>query len=1217
MKTSLQKALLFIFFVLLLQGFLSAQNIPYQSAPVNGSTWETTSPTLYWWYVPSPYSPGPFNYSVQVSTSSSFSGSLVVDATVSGGGAASYSVSGLSGGTTYYWRIGVGGNYSAVWSFTPYGSGGGGTTTYYTITSTAGPNGSISPSGSTSIAEGNDQSYTITPDAGYEILDVEVDNVSVGAVATYDFTNVTADHTIDAYFQLIPEITYVAVTGDDLNGDGSETNPYRTIQHGINRTDDYGTLFVFDGNYSEDVNIQRPITIIGETDPSTSSFVIWESDVTIKNFDVYDANGSGPGPGIQKVGLQSWEYMENITLENIESHNNDELGLLLENVGYVTIKNCRFYNNQLDGFALVNCNNVTVENVGTEGNLRGFAMHNTSDITMYQIYVEDNDKIYGNNWPDRNGFTFTECENISISSLYSNRNEEQGFKFEDCSYITLENVTASENGTDGMAFINCDHITYNGGFANNNGSASGDNGAEFVKCTHFTLTDFSANSNYENGIYLGTRYTGEYQYDWGVPGGSPWTNEFIGICEDVTFENVSADDNDYGLIIRHTNFGEFTNLSMTNNLLGVHVDASHHLAFTGGTFDYNEHGIWVFPETHDHKASHNIFEDEITSLTFDGTVSISNNELVGLYFSSDPAITGTVDPYIDMPASKIVEPFFNGNFSIFDNGVGVALTGKLESPSFYGLYLKNDTHPSPTAGILIEVANSFQPDNVIINNSIFEGYDPGTQAIELSDSPSDVTNDVDARYNTFVNAADPETIIYHQADDPNLGLVDFGDWTSGKPIFYIGSASEYIGSLVTIPVQLKQPIPSKAESFNEIEGKIQFNDLNLSYQYAATGTGTLLHDADWTIIFNHTVSDELDFWAIGFNEINSSGTLFYLTFEVIAPSDGSEQVTCDPFDLYADNVANLFSVHDGTINYTSNTSISLLKGDASMDFDVDDDDYFAVLFHINGPPLLTGQALINADVNSDGIVNALDLADISAYIDTGIWPNHPIGGGGNLLFTNASVNSNGLLRFPVTVTGASNVRSLEIELTYDDSKVDFKNYMQLLCGEKYRVDAKRVSDGVTKVVFTSADELEGSLVPAEIRFNINGNPNALTQITSKYSINGGEMKQGPTFGSNGVTGVEEELIPEHFEVSQNYPNPFNPATTIRYSVPKNSFVSIKVYDILGREIKTLVNEEVKAGTYKVNWNGLNEYGSRVASGTYFYRVISGSDVVTKKMVLIK
>ncbi|HEY5534885.1 MAG TPA: T9SS type A sorting domain-containing protein [Ignavibacteria bacterium] len=89
-------------------------------------------------------------------------------------------------------------------------------------------------------------------------------------------------------------------------------------------------------------------------------------------------------------------------------------------------------------------------------------------------------------------------------------------------------------------------------------------------------------------------------------------------------------------------------------------------------------------------------------------------------------------------------------------------------------------------------------------------------------------------------------------------------------------------------------------------------------------------------------------------------------------------------------------------------------------------------------------------------------------------------------------------------------------------------------------------------------------------------------------------------------------IPKSFELSQNYPNPFNPITTIKYALPKNEFVTIKIYDITGREIIQLVNEYKQAGYYSVNFNGSN-----LASGVYFYRIQAGDFMGVKRMIMIK
>jgi endoglucanase len=95
--------------------------------------------------------------------------------------------------------------------------------------------------------------------------------------------------------------------------------------------------------------------------------------------------------------------------------------------------------------------------------------------------------------------------------------------------------------------------------------------------------------------------------------------------------------------------------------------------------------------------------------------------------------------------------------------------------------------------------------------------------------------------------------------------------------------------------------------------------------------------------------------------------------------------------------------------------------------------------------------------------------------------------------------------------------------------------------------------------------------------------------------------------------VEENVkVPAELSIAQNYPNPFNPVTTINFSLPKSGFVTVKIYDSIGREIKTLVNEEKFAGNYSVQFDG-----SKLSSGVYFYRIVSGSFSQGKKCLLMK
>ncbi len=141
--------------------------------------------------------------------------------------------------------------------------------------------------------------------------------------------------------------------------------------------------------------------------------------------------------------------------------------------------------------------------------------------------------------------------------------------------------------------------------------------------------------------------------------------------------------------------------------------------------------------------------------------------------------------------------------------------------------------------------------------------------------------------------------------------------------------------------------------------------------------------------------------------------------------------------------------------------------------------------------------------------------------------------------------------------------------------------------------------------------------------NLNGdiytlklNPDGLKKIAQS-------IYEWPTFkGDNRRTGNKNSAITDiksdnlnkvkEFQLSQNYPNPFNPTTTISYSVPKTSFVTLKVYDVLGRELETLVKGERSQGNYKIIFNA-----SRLASGMYIYRMQAGSYVETKKLILMK
>ena len=94
-------------------------------------------------------------------------------------------------------------------------------------------------------------------------------------------------------------------------------------------------------------------------------------------------------------------------------------------------------------------------------------------------------------------------------------------------------------------------------------------------------------------------------------------------------------------------------------------------------------------------------------------------------------------------------------------------------------------------------------------------------------------------------------------------------------------------------------------------------------------------------------------------------------------------------------------------------------------------------------------------------------------------------------------------------------------------------------------------------------------------------------------------------------------IPVKYAFHQNYPNPFNPVTTLRYDIPENSHVNITIYDMLGRQVKTLINQTQDTGYRSVIWDATNDYGKPVSAGIYLYQIQAGEYMQTKKMVLLK
>ena len=150
-------------------------------------------------------------------------------------------------------------------------------------------------------------------------------------------------------------------------------------------------------------------------------------------------------------------------------------------------------------------------------------------------------------------------------------------------------------------------------------------------------------------------------------------------------------------------------------------------------------------------------------------------------------------------------------------------------------------------------------------------------------------------------------------------------------------------------------------------------------------------------------------------------------------------------------------------------------------------------------------------------------------------------------------------------------------------------------------------------------ELTGQAEPLSISFNIaNKTTWVLINIESdeEYDLSGsGELIIAEVL--NGFSLRKNSVLPHSYALHQNFPNPFNPVTSLRYDLPEQSFVTLTIYDLIGREIAQLVNTTQEAGFRSVQWDATDSFGKPVSAGIYLYKITTGEFVQSKKMVLVK
>ena len=316
-----------------------------------------------------------------------------------------------------------------------------------------------------------------------------------------------------------------------------------------------------------------------------------------------------------------------------------------------------------------------------------------------------------------------------------------------------------------------------------------------------------------------------------------------------------------------------------------------------------------------------------------------------------------------------------------------------------------------------------------------------------------------------------------------------------------------------------------------------------------------------------------------------------------------------------------------TANFTTCPG-NRVRGDVNGDRTIDKLDVIAIINHILGFVPLTGNALCRADCDGDGSVNIMDVFRIiySPWV-LGIGPHCvPKTAISSAHIWTSEISMKGEDGFDLTlfIDASADVSGAQFSLSYDQSALTPGKPKLAGSAVEMTLDYRAENGKLTVVVHSS----EGYTIPAGTKpiFTV-----PFKTLCSKHWTENADVHLGDIVlvaSSSESIPVEirpirmkpETLLPEGWSLDQNYPNPFNPYTDIRYQIADSRFplyTSLKIYNTLGQEVRTLVDEVKEAGYHTVTWDGRDNLGNPVASGVYFYCLQAGDFIASKRMMFMK
>ena len=271
-----------------------------------------------------------------------------------------------------------------------------------------------------------------------------------------------------------------------------------------------------------------------------------------------------------------------------------------------------------------------------------------------------------------------------------------------------------------------------------------------------------------------------------------------------------------------------------------------------------------------------------------------------------------------------------------------------------------------------------------------------------------------------------------------------------------------------------------------------------------------------------------------------------------------------------------------------------------------------------------------ADINEDGVVETEDLSMVTANVNNqGSQPvyktvGEPAGSNMDALIEFANVpgelTAGQTYTIQVTASNVSDIRAYFVNISYDHDALTFAGITKgdFITSESHSFPVIQTDTvGLANSVYGNST-FSGDGVLVEVKFTATKDgifTSSMLGFDTVTVVNSEFLKE--TIVAQDPTGITDSAAPAAFSLTQNFPNPFNPTTTISFTIPESGITTLKIYDILGRQVTTLVDGGYSAGTHSVVWDATDMSGNIVSNGVYFYSIKAGNHSETKRMLFMK